>query len=286
MERDAMNLLELLRTFIIVYETRNFSLAGKQMFKTQPTISVQIQKLENELGFKLFERKGKQIILPTKQAEFLYPKVVATLNSLSTVFSQAKNSTNFKTDCVIACSNTTAVYLLPKIMQELLAAFPLFAFEIKIMNSQEVIDAVEQNKAHIGLIEKSIVSPLIKKKFVYRDELVLAGNIDSGFWILRENDSGMYYINETYLYSNHLNPQIIKVNNSEVILALLENNIGKSIISKLALTPNLDWKPLDPEFKYRDLFIIQNVQSPIPEMTAIYDTIKKLLTDLYQTSTD
>ena len=31
---------------------------------------------------------------------------------------------------------------------------PFIAFEIKIMNSQEVIDAVEANKAHIGLIEK------------------------------------------------------------------------------------------------------------------------------------
>ena len=73
-------MLELLRTFIIVYETRNFSTAAKLMFKTQPTISVQIQRLEAELGFKLFDRKGKQLILPTKQAEFLYPKVVEALD--------------------------------------------------------------------------------------------------------------------------------------------------------------------------------------------------------------
>ncbi|MBV6552656.1 LysR family transcriptional regulator, partial [Acinetobacter soli] len=86
----------------------------------------------------------------------------------------------------------------------------------------------------------------------------------SDFWILRENDSGMYYINETYLYSNHLNPQIIKTNNNEAILALLEDNIGKSIISKLALTDTLNWQELAPEFRYRDLFIIQNVQSPYP----------------------
>ena len=85
-------MFELLKTFVVVYETRNFSVAAKQMFKTQPTISVQIQKLETELGFKLFERKGKQLILPTKQAEFLYPKVVDSLNSLASVFAQAKNA--------------------------------------------------------------------------------------------------------------------------------------------------------------------------------------------------
>ena len=64
-------MFDLLKTFVAVYETRNFSLAAEKMFKTQPTISIQIKKLENELGFKLFERNGKQLILPTKQAEFL-----------------------------------------------------------------------------------------------------------------------------------------------------------------------------------------------------------------------
>ncbi|MGM0166479.1 hypothetical protein IGI39_001439 [Enterococcus sp. AZ135] len=273
-------MFDLLKTFVAVYETRNFSLAAEKIFKTQPTISIQIKKLENELGFKLFERNGKQLILPTKQAEFLYPKVVESLNSLSGIFAQAKDSSNFKTDCLLACSNTTAIYLLPKIMSDLVEAFPALAFEIRIMNSQEVIDAVEKNKAHIGLIEKAIVSPLIKKDFVYRDELVLAGNIESNFWILRENDSGMYYINETYLYTNHLNPQIIKANNSEVILALLENGLGKSIISKLALTDSLNCQPLDPDFSYRDLFIIQNKRDNMPDINSVYTLIKDLLTDM------
>ena len=96
----------------------------------------------------------------------------------------------------------------------------------------------------------------------------------------------MYLINETYLYSNHLNPQIIKANNSEVILSLLENNIGKSIISKLALTDSLKWQELDDEYRYRDLFIIQNIQSPIPETADVYDRIKALLTELYNHSSE
>ena len=74
--------------------------------------------------------------------------------------------------------------------------------------------------------------------------------------------------------------RIIKANNSEMILALLENNIGKSIISKLALTDTLNWQELAPEYRYRDLFIIQNVQSPYPETAAVYDVIKDLLIQL------
>ena len=109
---------------------------------------------------------------------------------------------------------------------------------------------------------------------------MLAGNLASDFWVLRENDSGMYYINETYLYAQHLNPQIIKANNSEVILSLLKQNIGKSIISKLSLPEELPWQELDPEYRYRDLFIIQNRQRVTPETGEVYEEIKRLLLSL------
>ena len=60
----------------------------------------------------------------------------------------------------------------------------------------------------------------------------------------------------------------------------INDNIGKSIISKLALTDTLNWQELAPEYRYRDLFIIQNVQSPYPETAAVYDVIKDLLIQL------
>ena len=45
---------------------RHFAAAAKSCFITQPTLSMQIQKLEEELGVKIFDR-SKQPVLPTEQ---------------------------------------------------------------------------------------------------------------------------------------------------------------------------------------------------------------------------
>lgn len=92
-------MIEWIKTFITVYETRNFSTAAKQLYISQPTVSIQINKLEKYLNVQLFYRNGKKIIVPTKEAEFLYPKLICTMESLSHIFNQVNQKKNFKIRC-------------------------------------------------------------------------------------------------------------------------------------------------------------------------------------------
>lgn len=59
-------------------------------------------------------------------------------------------------------------------MESLVTAFPLINFSIQLMNSKEVVDMVQNNHAHIGLIEKPIETKNLHKEIVYEDQLVLA----------------------------------------------------------------------------------------------------------------
>ncbi|MFU1892628.1 helix-turn-helix domain-containing protein, partial [Enterococcus faecium] len=52
-------MFEWIKTFIAVYETKNFSTAAKQLYISQPTVSLQIKKLEQHFSIKLFYRNGK-----------------------------------------------------------------------------------------------------------------------------------------------------------------------------------------------------------------------------------
>ncbi len=55
--------------YIVALDTvRHFVLAADQCFVTQPTLSMQIQKLEDELGVKIFDRT-KQPVIPTEIGE-------------------------------------------------------------------------------------------------------------------------------------------------------------------------------------------------------------------------
>lgn len=55
--------LNQLRGFLTVAKTGSFTQAARQLFVTQPALSIQIKGLEEELGEPLFERQGKQLHL-------------------------------------------------------------------------------------------------------------------------------------------------------------------------------------------------------------------------------
>ncbi|WP_227300496.1 LysR substrate-binding domain-containing protein [Enterococcus faecalis] len=256
-----------------VYETKNFSAAAKQLYISQPTVSLQIKKLEQHFSIKLFYRNGKQSVIPTKEADFLYPKMLSIIESLTTSFAQAAEKENFKEDCIIASSNTVAIYLLPDIMESLVTAFPLINFSIQLMNSNEVVDMVQNNHAHIGLIEKPIETKNLHKEIVYEDQLVLAGDAASKFWLLREKNSGLRFFNELYLNEHSINLPIIELNNNEVLLQLLKNNIGQSIVSRLSISDEIPWQPIDQSFASRKIFIVQTDHHANTSFSEVYNRI-------------
>ncbi|MGL9969164.1 LysR substrate-binding domain-containing protein [Enterococcus sp. DIV1420a] len=153
--------------------------------------------------------------------------------------------------------------------------FPLIDFSIQMMNSKEVVSSIENREATIGIYEKPIATNFMQEKILLKDELVLAGNPNSTFWILREKDSGIRFFNDIYLKEHHLKPKFIYVNNNEILLKLLENNVGQSVISKLSISSSICWKPVDDYSKYRNIFITKNNGDFSKEITDVYNWIIK-----------
>lgn len=73
--------LEWYRTFKAVYKHQNYSLAAKELFITQPTVSNQMSMLEAAIGHKLFTRKSKGVV-PTEYAKFLNNLIIDALDTL------------------------------------------------------------------------------------------------------------------------------------------------------------------------------------------------------------
>lgn len=65
--------VRLVRSFVAVAESRSFTRAAEQLYVAQPWLSVQIRKLEELLGFQLFERNRNRAVVPSPQAEALLP---------------------------------------------------------------------------------------------------------------------------------------------------------------------------------------------------------------------
>ncbi|OFI46996.1 LysR family transcriptional regulator [Floricoccus penangensis] len=269
-------MLDWIKTFIAVYETKNFSFAAEKLYISQPTVSLQIKKLEQNYGIQLFHRNGKQNVVPTKEADFLYPKLLTIIENLSNSFEQVMQKENFKEECIIVCSNTVANHILPKLMTDILKTFPNVNFTIKMMNSKMALEQIQNNHAHIAIIEKPIETPNLKKEVIYEDELVLAGNADSKYWLMREKESGTRFFNEIFMNENNIQLPIINIDSNELLEKLIEEGIGQSIISRLATNDKIK---IQKKVNSRKIFLIPNPYNSSIEISKISELIKNLMKD-------
>ncbi|EOL47755.1 LysR family transcriptional regulator [Enterococcus caccae] len=248
-------MFKLLKTFRIVYETKNFSKAAERLFISQPAVSNQIKQLEEELTIQLFMRNGRQEIITTKQADILYNHLLNLADDWEDVLQALQVHTNSRETCRIVASNTFAVYYLPELIDQLVQQFPEVSFILDMDNSEQVLDRIEKHQAHFGFIEKPLITESIIRKKIVSDELVHAGDFSKDLWLVREEHSGVFHYTERYFLAQNLDPQKMIIKNNEMIVKCLEQGIGQSIISKRALTEKIKWKPLEQEYQRNFYFI-------------------------------
>ena len=78
-----------LLVFKEVAETKNITLAAKKLHMSQPSISLQIQNLENQYGARFFDRTNKGVTL-TKEGKIFYAHVRSVLDILANAKEQIK----------------------------------------------------------------------------------------------------------------------------------------------------------------------------------------------------
>lgn len=257
-------MFKLLKTFRVVYETKNFSKAAVHLFISQPAVSNQIKQLEEELDIQLFVRNGRQEVITTKQADILYHHLLNLSDDWEDVLQALRVQTLPRETCRIIASNSFAVYYLPELMVQLIQQFPQVSFVLEMDNSEQVLDRIEKHQAHFGFIEKPLITDSILREEIISDELVHAGDFSTALWLVREDNSGVFHYTERYFLEHNLNPQKMIIKNNEMIVRCLEQGIGQSIISKKALTKKIKWQSLSQEYQRSFYFIkrphIESVQ--------------------------
>lgn len=243
-----------LETFIAVYETRQFSKAANLLFVSQPSISMRIKNLESQLGFPLFVRQAKSDVIPTPIADSLYPKALDILKAWRDTQNSLKLESNHKLSLKLLASHTTSKVYLPKIV-EFLNKHEELSIEVEIANSKDIILNIANNGADLGLIESPITHPSVHRTIIKQDELVLAGEQSEDLWLIRESGSGVRYFTESYFEQYKIKPErYLTLASNSLIISLLKQGIGKSIISK-SLIEDIPYTELAKNFT-RDFYAI------------------------------
>ncbi|WP_444904854.1 LysR family transcriptional regulator [Microbulbifer sp. DLAB2-AF] len=141
---------EQLKMFIAVVEQGSFRGAAKTIFKTQPTISNAIKKLEEEFGFPLFHRDSYRPSL-TKQGEAFYKqskRVIQSLEQLSVMGHQLGAGIEPKFTVVI--SGIVELSPLLKQIKPIVLSFPNTDFSISTELLSGVMERVDNNEADLA----------------------------------------------------------------------------------------------------------------------------------------
>src|SRR5215510_10343570 len=113
-----------LQGFLEVAETQSFTQAAKNLFLTQPALSLQIKALETEVGEPLFERQGKGVLLTPagrllqERAEQILALVNQAQQELQAVYGLQSGSLK------IGASESLCLYVLPQVLQFFQQRFP------------------------------------------------------------------------------------------------------------------------------------------------------------------
>lgn len=196
-----MTLIQL--EYIIALDTyRHFALAAENSFVTQPTLSMQIQKLEEELGIKIFDRT-KQPVIPTEIGTGIIAqarKILREAQMIQQIINDQKDT--LSGDLRIGIIPTLAPYLLPPLYKHMNEKYPKLNLIIKESITEEVIRNLKNNRLDCGIVVTPLNDPSIKEDVMFYEELfvyvskknslfdkkyVLAKDIDPNqLWLLEE----------------------------------------------------------------------------------------------------
>jgi DNA-binding transcriptional LysR family regulator len=232
-----------LRIFKAVADLKSFSKAAQMLFLSQPTVTLQIKKIENYLGMTLFRRHKSNLEL-TEEGKVLYQFASKIIEDYMNMEENLKNVR--KTSVLyIGCSSTIGDYLLPKVITKFLSENPEVSIKIFIGNSKEVEDGVLSKIFNIGLVEDNIISNKLDVSEFYEDEIILIASKNNSIseylktqnelknykFIFRELGSGTRNIVEQSLKIK-INPSM-EISSSKAIAKIVQNSDYLAFVSKL-----------------------------------------------------
>lgn len=132
-----------------VYREKSFSKAAEKLYISQPSLSISIKKIENEIGSPLFERYGKEITL-TQVGEIYINAIEDIMRIQTRVASQVDDIMNLKRGKVSIGSTTyVASYLLPNILRDFQERYPDIEISIVVDHSSELEKKLESDEIDI-----------------------------------------------------------------------------------------------------------------------------------------
>jgi DNA-binding transcriptional LysR family regulator len=146
------NRVKQLRAFCFAAQSGSISKAAERLSLSQPSVSLQIQALERELGITLFERRGPRIRL-TPEGESLYELALPLVDGIDALperfQSHARNLNGGRLN--IAAGESSTLYILPGLLKTFMAQHPNVRVKLHPVPASQMLEALRNDEVDFGI---------------------------------------------------------------------------------------------------------------------------------------
>ncbi|SFH08903.1 hydrogen peroxide-inducible genes activator [Pedobacter insulae] len=240
--------------YIVAVDTyRSFVSAADKCFVTQPTLSMQIQKLEEFLNVKIFDR-SKQPVIPTE----IGAQIIAQARTVLQENEKIKELINSQQrdiigELKIGIIPTIAPYLLPEVIAAMLQKYPELKLLIWEYTTEDIINHLKTGIIDCGILATPLVdinlseTPLYYENFVsyisknsklYRKKMIDADDLaDENIWLLNEGHcmrSQVLNICRS-TKNNRLQSLTYNTGSVETLIRMVDINDGATLLPELSI---------------------------------------------------
>ena len=161
-----------LHVFLTVATERSFSRAAEKLLRTQPAVSLALQRLEQELGEKLIDRSGKDLILTDAGRTVLeYARRFESLQlELDNSLAELRDKSAGR--LIIGANESTILYLLRHI-EQYRELYPKVKVQVRRSFSSKIPNELLDGNLELGVISYDPGDERLKSKVIYTDALSL-----------------------------------------------------------------------------------------------------------------
>ena len=267
-----------------VYRLKHFAKAADYCDVTQPTLSSMIQKLEDELGVKIFDRK-RQPIRPTPAGMTVIEEAWKVINRAKKLKQTVEEERQSLTGTFnVGVLPTIAPYLIPRFFPQLMNEHPEMDIRITEMKTEGMLKALRSGGIDAGILaqveglEELNITPLYREQFMgyvaendplYKKEYIKPADLSGEFlWLLDEGHCFRdQLVKFCHLKSAARSKRSYNLGSIETFMRIVEHGKGVTFIPQLAVS----------QLSTEQHALVRPFAHPVPTRDIVFATSKNFI---------
>jgi LysR family hydrogen peroxide-inducible transcriptional activator len=168
-----MPTLTQLEYIIAIDMLRHFGKAAKACHVTQPSLSMQVIKAEEELGVTIFDR-NKKPVLPTDEGRAVIEQARQVVREHARLIEIARNqSSHLSGELRLAVIPTLTAYVVPLFIGKFSAAYPKISLMIDELKTEDIVKALHNDTMDVGLLATPLHEPKLEESPIFYEPFFL-----------------------------------------------------------------------------------------------------------------